>query len=412
MDVSALTINKSVSYGVNSQRTAKSATSFSGVGKVTTAMSHQIQTDGSLLGKLAMRLVSLGKNDGEILNSFVTFFGTAFIAPIFIYFNPFAKEDKETKAYSAWRQPISAILALVAQVGINKQFENYMNKRASLGDFDQADLRAKPVAKHLKRIISLQHGKLPKEQLAEAVSKMQDSAFRAEVARIKQEVKEGKLKITDDMLINKALVDDAKETVKDKFKTELAGMKKKDAQKFILEKAKLEVESNLKKKTNKVASIINNYAVNPFMTVDRAIKSAEKKLAKFTRKNNIQMVDLYADVINHLEDIKLLEKQKGLKSFKSVIRAPFNGTFNEILQNVRIKQFLDSKVANAEVVLKSNIKQWGIVVSLITLPVSCGLLNWVYPRVMEVIMPEASKKKNAKDAHALPQPQKAKEVKA
>ena len=37
--------------------------------------------------------------------------------------------------------------------------------------------------------------------------------------------------------------------------------------------------------------------------------------------------------------------------------------------------------------------QLGLVVTLATLPITCGLLNWAYPRIMEYIMPEMSAKK-------------------
>ena len=37
----------------------------------------------------------------------------------------------------------------------------------------------------------------------------------------------------------------------------------------------------------------------------------------------------------------------------------------------------------------------GIVISLLTLPFACGILNWSYPRIMEKIMPEVANKKKA-----------------
>ena len=57
-------------------------------------------------------LTYAGEKQGEALNILVTAFGTAIVCPMFIRFNPFSKEDKQTKAYSAWRQPISAIIAV------------------------------------------------------------------------------------------------------------------------------------------------------------------------------------------------------------------------------------------------------------------------------------------------------------
>ena len=37
--------------------------------------------------------------------------------------------------------------------------------------------------------------------------------------------------------------------------------------------------------------------------------------------------------------------------------------------------------------------QLGLLVTLGTLPFTCGFLNWAYPRIMEKIMPEMTEKK-------------------
>ena len=39
--------------------------------------------------------------------------------------------------------------------------------------------------------------------------------------------------------------------------------------------------------------------------------------------------------------------------------------------------------------------QVGLVVTLLTLPITCGILNWAYPRIMEKIMPDMAAKKKA-----------------
>ena len=80
------------------------------------------KSDWSKLGKdvskkskfIPKALTYLGQNDGEILNTVVTAVGTSVVAPIFIAGNPLSKEDKETKWYSAMRQPISAVIAFSA----------------------------------------------------------------------------------------------------------------------------------------------------------------------------------------------------------------------------------------------------------------------------------------------------------
>src|SRR5574344_887028 len=57
-------------------------------------------------------LDKLSATAGEIQNWIVMNVGTACIAPIFIVNNPLSKENKQNKKYTAWRQPISAIIAL------------------------------------------------------------------------------------------------------------------------------------------------------------------------------------------------------------------------------------------------------------------------------------------------------------
>ena len=71
---------------------------------------------------------------GELGGILITALGTGLVAPIFIAFNPFVKpkedatpEEKEdvknTKVYTAMRQPISALLAIVFQASILKSID-------------------------------------------------------------------------------------------------------------------------------------------------------------------------------------------------------------------------------------------------------------------------------------------------
>ena len=66
---------------------------------------------------------------GESGGILITAVGTGAVAPWFIAHNPFVKapkgaseeEKKEvqrTKSYTAWRQPISAVLAIIIQLGL------------------------------------------------------------------------------------------------------------------------------------------------------------------------------------------------------------------------------------------------------------------------------------------------------
>lgn len=77
---------------------------------------------------------------GEFGSIAITAAGTGAVAPIFIAFNPFVKapkdatpeqkqEVKNNKAYTAMRQPISAVLAAIFQIGALKPIDKYLDKK-------------------------------------------------------------------------------------------------------------------------------------------------------------------------------------------------------------------------------------------------------------------------------------------
>jgi hypothetical protein len=77
----------------------------------------------------------------ERWNIALTAIGTGLVAPLMIAKNPLAKDkDKDSKYYMAIRQPISAILAVVAQLGICKQSNKYIDKLARSGQLKKYDL--------------------------------------------------------------------------------------------------------------------------------------------------------------------------------------------------------------------------------------------------------------------------------
>lgn len=76
---------------------------------------------------------------GEAGGILITALGTGLVAPIFIGFNPFVKAPKgatkeqkddvrNTKLYTAMRQPISAVLAVLFQLGAQKPIDRVLDK--------------------------------------------------------------------------------------------------------------------------------------------------------------------------------------------------------------------------------------------------------------------------------------------
>ena len=100
--------------------------------------------DLSNVGWGSKMLIYANEWQGEHFNNAVTAIGTAGVAPIFIINNPLAKEDKNTKKYTAARQPISAIITLAGQVPVmmayNQMLDNYVTEHR----LDRCDLHAAP----------------------------------------------------------------------------------------------------------------------------------------------------------------------------------------------------------------------------------------------------------------------------
>lgn len=99
---------------------------------------------GSLMSGKLKTYYNLGRNNGENLNNIVTAAGTAFVAPVFIRFNPLSNEDSKVKSYSALRQPLSAVLALSVQLPVMTAYNLALDKWAASGKIGRIDLRAKP----------------------------------------------------------------------------------------------------------------------------------------------------------------------------------------------------------------------------------------------------------------------------
>ena len=84
---------------------------------------------------------------GEIGGILITAIGTGLVAPVFIGFNPFVKAPKDatpeqkqdisdTKKYTAMRQPISAVLAIMFQASVQKYIDKALDK--VFNDADQS----------------------------------------------------------------------------------------------------------------------------------------------------------------------------------------------------------------------------------------------------------------------------------
>ena len=71
-----------------------------------------------------------------------------------------------------------------------------------------------------------------------------------------------------------------------------------------------------------------------------------------------------------------------------------SGNFDDALRNETISQYAKQMAAKAGDALGSFKKYGGIVLTLLTLPITCGILNWAYPRIVEKFFPNLAQSKN------------------
>ncbi len=418
-------------HGINNNvYSSKSPTTFRARGGLDHEIINHLNKNS---GKMSKFLHYVGENQGEALNILVTAFGTAVVCPIFIAFNPFSKEDKNTKTYSAWRQPISAIIAVATQLTITKWFNDVITKLASTKDkngnahFERADLRAKPHERYLTKIIKLEHPDWDKNRIEAEVKKRQLDAEKSEIFRYRQIMKDKHISVKD--LVCQDYIDKAEEKFFDEFKTK----NKEEIEKKFGKKLENIWSISLKKHLNKmldakaaalgtnrqnllqqtaeamiekeitaeaVAKSAIRYLKAKGANVDRAIETCTQEgLEKIIKaihldkkfEDGLDTKQVAEEIVSKLNRIKEYECTNKLQDFTSVKNMGDN--YEEVLHNVKVKKLVRSRTSDARRVFKTMNTQLGLVVTLATLPFTCGFLNWAYPRIMEKIMPEMSAKK-------------------
>lgn len=333
--------------------------------------------------KIIRNLINLGKNDGEILNILVTAIGTAFVAPIFIAFNPLSKEDKETKIYSALRQPISAVIAVIAQLGIVSKFNSGLDKLASTDQIKRAKLSAKPKEGYLKQIIKLQHPEFSKQEVQEEIKRKMDSRYQKKFGELQKNMTSAEIEDAD-LICGKFYKQAKAELTKEAKKSGIKIDKKTIQDTDITKRALAIIEKEMADETK------FRYELSTLKhgkkTFDETLKNLADNLDVAIKNKDNEAKNLLEKVIAELKNKGSLDKIRDFGTSKEAVA-----------ESVKIERFLKTNINNAEAVLGATKKYGGIVLSLLTLPFTCGILNWVYPRIMEKLMPDVANKKKAKE---------------
>ncbi len=110
------------------------STSFTGAGvaaeKATKSLSEFLL---DIMPNSIKRMVGLHEGMGEVQNQLINAIGTGMVAPLFIKYNPISDTDKDTRTYTAWRQPVSAVLAVCTQAAIVVPFNKLIKNLSDIG---------------------------------------------------------------------------------------------------------------------------------------------------------------------------------------------------------------------------------------------------------------------------------------
>ena len=224
------------------------------------------------------------------------------------------------------------------------------------------------------------------------IDKAKDNFFKEFKTKNKEEIEKKFGKSIDEiwsLKLNKHL---------EKMLDEKAKAAGKDTQTLLNEAAEKLVEKDVTLETvvKKTIRFLKDKKAN----VDKAIATCTpEQILQIIREqgleekfpDGINAENLAQDIKDKLDHIKQYECEQKMNDFKSVKN--LGSTYDEILHNVKIKRFVRSRTSDAKRVFKTMNTQMGLIVTLATLPFTCGFLNWCYPRIMEKIMPEMSAKK-------------------
>lgn len=110
------------------------STSFSGAAKATASATKPLKEFllDIMPGKIK-KMVKIHEGMGEVQNQLINAVGTGLVAPLFIKYNPISKTDEDTRTYTAWRQPVSAVLAVATQAAIVVPFNKIIKHAADIG---------------------------------------------------------------------------------------------------------------------------------------------------------------------------------------------------------------------------------------------------------------------------------------
>lgn len=426
-------------------------------------------------GGTAKFLMWLNKNNGENLNNTVTAVGTTGVAPFFIALNPFSKEDKNSKYYTALRQPISAIVTLGTQLFVMSNYNNWIYKHAAYLGVDEMDLRAKPPEAVLFPRAKgdyaayysdcLKNGVDPvnkKKWISGRIRQLQDEAFYDTLSKMRADADNLNIKLEDVVkldLLDKKRNECFKEVLKNNYGFSDSELESFKDFKDLLKKNGKNACKAKSLDYNLVRDSIDREAMKRAVSVVDQSIDMEAKVKLLSSKYKLQLEEQLNDELLQLKSDVIAQKSRSLNNAKTpncvlkdevaqikdriykeflaklkpdydiimtkslsdlteddkvakhtyekllkYVNEPIDGikfhghNLEQARKSVIIKKYLINKINKSQAKLQGWKNRSGMIVGLIILPATCGLLNWVYPKVMSHYFPKLSEAKAAAKA--------------
>ena len=323
------------------------------------------------------KLANAMKNITEYHNAIIAAIGTGIIAPLIILVSPGKgdKEDKDKKFFQAIRQPISAILQLSFQVPatilVNRAIDKKIYGKKPAKFFQDNVLgNLIPEDKYLKRQIT-------KEEIAAKGAifeqEINGKTLKQElIDKIKKEYEEVGLTISDDKVARRA----QRKRIKNNFIKD----------KIVSERSKEAFEKKVEEFMGK------NVPINELDLVTEGYKDLAKERFKeaYTTLEKDAKLNIWDKIVRTMgfetKNTKALKnaqdeftKIHGLKLFNQDNPNLVEGS------REKLEKFL--KVAKEESMKTLAGKRFWIslIVNLFMFTASCYALNWIHPRVKELI---------------------------
>lgn len=447
-------------------------------------------------GKIKM-MVKMHEGMGEVQNQIINAVGTGLVAPVFIKYNPLSKTDEDTRTYTAWRQPVSAVLAVGTQAAIVVPFNSLIKKMADIGylpmhnnsslfpsdDYLKKEIKASNPSKSYTKAEMKEAIKAKQKEYAKALEKMILETNKITVNTtngidgkiVKEDMKPEDFKKLFKETLDGLIKDEAEEMYK---ATNKKGPKKLARNLFyhehldetlkVLERLKGKVGSDssvedtanfsdkefskiFKKECNEtikdikkggydsktkgtLIEIVNelkdiNYGITNSAERASFIKKIDKMMTSAKQMAAMESVSDISDYVNNIikSRISAIEGSSSLlKNIRNLLEtsditvkeaqemidaeiAKAKGTKGDAVESAgqRLRDIVDSLADKIGEQFKKNnkaniegTKRWlGLASSLAILPVTCWMLNKIYPWFMDLAFPNLSNKKAApKDA--------------